>query len=152
MVILVSACLLGIPTRYDGGHSCHAGVMSLSKKHVLIPVCPEQLGGLPTPRPPCELTGGCVVDQAGTDKTAAFVSGAEAAMRIYKLCGCEAVILKARSPSCGKGLIYDGSFSGKLTKGSGVFSDLLEKTGCTVYTEDELDTLLQTFVKGSSPG
>lgn len=152
MVILVSACLLGLPTRYDGGHSCHAGVMSLSKKHLLIPVCPEQLGGLPTPRPPCERTGGLVFDQLGTDKTAAFVSGAEAALKIYKLCGCEAAVLKARSPSCGKGLVYDGSFLGKLTNGNGVFTDLLEINACPVYTEDEIDMLLQTLKEDGTPG
>ncbi len=143
MVILVSACLLGLFTRYDGMQSKNQQVLDILKEHTLVPVCPEQLGGLPTPRPPCEIINGRVIDKNGEDRTAAFVSGAQAACEIYKICDCEAAILKARSPSCGKGQVYDGSFTGQLIKGDGVTARQLMKLAYPVYTEEELPQLAQ---------
>jgi uncharacterized protein YbbK (DUF523 family) len=141
MRFLVSACLLGLHTRYDGGNARNEAVLRLMEKHEPVPVCPEQLGGLPTPRLPCEIAGGQVKDAAGEDKTEAFERGADQALQIYRLCRCDAAILKARSPSCGKGLVYDGSFSKKTAPGNGVLAARMMEAGIAVYTEDELDTL-----------
>ncbi|MGI6725093.1 MAG: DUF523 domain-containing protein [Christensenellales bacterium] len=137
MRILVSACLIGLCTRYDGNHSQNANVLELSDRHTLVPVCPEQLGGLPTPRPPCEVRLGKVMSRDGKEKTAEFVSGAQQALLVYKTAGCQAAILKARSPSCGKGPIYDGSFTGRLTDGQGVLSKMLNELSIPVYDEEE---------------
>ena len=141
MRILVSACLLGLNTRYDGRDSRDPAVLALAARHSLVPVCPEQLGGLPTPRPPCEIRSGRVVSCQGQDLTDAFEQGARLAMETLRLCGCEAAVLKARSPSCGKGLVYDGSFTGRLTAGNGVLAGALLRQGIPVYTEAELDSL-----------
>lgn len=142
MTILVSACLLGLCTRYDGGAKAHEGVLRLAEKHTLVPVCPEQLGGLATPRPPAEIQkDGRIVNKEGLDVSAPFHLGAELALSICRLSRCEAAILKARSPSCGLGMVYDGSFSGTLTKGSGVFAALCIENGIRVYTEESLPAL-----------
>ena len=122
MRILVSACLMGLSTRYDGGHCENEELKSLGTRHTLNPVCPEQLGGLPTPRVPCERVGEAILSKDGADHTAAFNRGAAEAFKLYKLSGCAAAVLKARSPSCGKGPIYDGSFTGKLTDRAGVYA------------------------------
>lgn len=138
MRILCSACLLGARCRYDGQGKPTQRVIELLKNHEMIPVCPEQLGGLPTPRPPCEMQGdGCILSRPGDDKTAEFARGAEEALMLLRLTGCEAALLKARSPSCGKGMIYDGSFSGTLKPGNGVFAQKLVNEGIPVYTEED---------------
>lgn len=138
MKLLVSACLLGLCTRYDGGGKPCPRVMALLPRHTLIPVCPEQLGGLPTPRPPAEIQpGGQVVNTLGQDVTKAFEQGARMALDIAQLVGCEAAILKARSPSCGKGQVYDGSFSSRLTAGNGLFAALCAEHHLPCYTEEE---------------
>ena len=141
MRILVSACLLGLNTRYDGLNSLHGEVLRLADKHILIPVCPEQLGGLTTPRTQCEIRGGRVIDKNGRDMTEAFQSGAEQALAVYQLCGCSAAVLKRYSPSCGKGLVYDGTFQGKLQQGSGLFADTLLSAGVSIYGEDEANQI-----------
>jgi uncharacterized protein YbbK (DUF523 family) len=134
--LLCSACLLGVSCRYDGRSKLASEVNALLKRHELIPVCPEQLGGLPTPRPPCEIRDAIVISRDGQYKTEAFKRGAEEALRLYHLFGCQAAILKSRSPSCGKGLIYDGTFSGTLISGNGVFAQMLLDEGIAVYTEE----------------
>ena len=139
--ILVSACLLGVNCRYKGDGKRNEKILELGKKHTLIPVCPEQLGGLPTPREPAEQQGGRVINKAGQDVTQAYRSGAEAALYIAKLNNVKFAVLKSRSPSCGSGMIYDGSFSGKLIGGDGVCAALLKQNGICVFTEDELDRL-----------
>ena len=136
--ILVSACLLGLRCRYNAEPVANERVLALAKTHTLIPVCPEQLGGLSTPRPPAERLGERVVSNDGTDVTSAFVRGAEETLLLARTLGCKTAILKARSPSCGHGRIYDGSFSGTLIPGSGVTAELLAKNGIRVFTEDEL--------------
>lgn len=143
MKLLISACLLGIPCRYDGASKAHPLIGALAERHQLVPVCPEQLGGLSTPRPPAERRGELVVNREGCDVTGAYRRGAEAALRIGALLGCEAAVLKERSPSCGRGRIYDGSFSGVLTAGDGVTAALLEAHGLRVYGESELQELLK---------
>lgn len=143
MRILVSACLLGLCTRYDGQSKGEDSVLALAKHHVLIPVCPEQLGGLPTPRPPAEMQkDGGVINQQGQDVTEAFQRGARMALDIARLTGCEAAILKARSPSCGLGQVYDGSFSGTLSPGNGVFAALCLQSDLPVYTEENVHRLM----------
>jgi len=139
--ILVSACLLGIRCKYDGGHNLDPKVTSLMKdpEICLIPVCPEQLGGLPTPRDPSECLGGKVVQSTGNDVTDAFEKGAEEALRVAKLYGCETAILKARSPSCGFGQIYDGTFTRTLTAGMGKTAEKLACAGIQILTERTLD-------------
>lgn len=141
MTILVSACLLGCPCRYDGKSKPNTGVLALLEQHTLIPVCPEQMGGLATPRPPAECKCGGVFTQAGTDVTVQYRRGAEEALRLAALYGCTCAILKERSPSCGSGEIYDGSFSRTLVDGDGVTAALLKQHGIAVYSESEVANL-----------
>ena len=138
MRLLVSACLLGVCCRYDGASKPDENVLALVREHTLIPVCPEQLGGLPTPRCPCERQGGRVVSREGDDRTAAYARGAAEALRLCRLFACGAAVLKARSPSCGSGTIYDGTFTGTLTGGDGVTAELFKREGIPVYTEQDL--------------
>lgn len=142
MKILISACLLGACCRYDGASKAHPLVAELAKRHTLVPVCPEQLGGLPTPRPPAERQGDRVATQAG-DVTAQYRRGAKEALRLYQLLDCEAAVLKERSPSCGKGLVYDGTFTGTLIEGDGVTAELLAGQGIPVYGESRIEELLK---------
>ena len=138
MRILCSACLLGARCRYDGQGKSSQRVMALLNDHELVPVCPEQLGGLPTPRKPCEMQeDGRVRNKQGDDQSAGFTRGAEEALMLFKLTGCEAALLKARSPSCGRGMIYDGSFSGTLKPGNGVFAQRLVNESVPVFTEED---------------
>lgn len=141
--ILVSACLLGVPCRYDGSGAADARVLALAKRYHLIPACPEQLGGLPTPRPPAERHDTRVLSRDERDFTAAFARGAEETLRLARLFSCRIAILKANSPSCGSGQIYDGCFRGRLIPGDGITAALLKKEGLTVLSEkDDLSSLL----------
>ena len=142
MKLLVSACLLGVGCRYDGGHNQLPQLKELLKTHTCIPICPEQLGGLPTPREPSERRADAVVSRSGADVTAQFRRGAEQALHLARLYGCKAAVLKERSPSCGSGEVYDGTFSGRLTPGDGVTAALLKANGIAVYGESDLDALL----------
>ena len=137
MNILVSACLLGVNCKYSGKNNRNENVLRLAEKHTLIPVCPEQLGGLPTPRYPSEIRGGRVINNIGEDVTAYYEKGAGEALNIAKLFGCERAVLKARSPECGSKEIYDGTFSGKLVDGNGVFATMLKAREIDVITEKE---------------
>ena len=141
MTILVSACLLGCPCRYDGKSKPNDGVLALMEHHTLIPVCPEQMGGLATPRPPAERKGDGVFTENDTDVTTQYRRGAEEALRLARLYGCTCAILKERSPSCGSGQIYDGSFSRTLIEGDGVTAALLKQNGIAVYGESEVAEL-----------
>ena len=139
MRILISACLLGLCCRYDGGSKPCGEALALSEKYELIPVCPEQLGGLPTPRPPCERVGDRVMSSQGADRTAEYGRGAQQAWQLYQTMRCDCALLKARSPMCGNRQVYDGTFSGTLRDGSGVLAELLMQNGVTVYSEEDLD-------------
>ena len=141
-MILVSACLLGCACRYDGQSKPNPLAQELARRGLAVPVCPEQLGGLPTPRKPSERRGERVVMNDGRDVTAEYRRGAEEALRLARLYGCKAAVLKERSPSCGSGNIYDGTFSGCLTPGDGVTAALLKENGITVYGESEIEMLL----------
>ena len=140
MRILVSACLLGVCCRYDGQSKACPAALELLKHHELIPICPEQLGGLPTPRPPAEIQGNRVISREGVDVTTQYLQGAEEAARLYRLLHCDCAVLKARSPSCGCGEIYDGSFSGALVPGDGITAQALKRRGVRVLTEETLTT------------
>ena len=133
---MVSACLAGTPCRYDGRSNLRPEIAELVRRGEAVPVCPEVLGGLPTPRTPSEQKDGRVVSATGEDVTEAFASGAEAALYIAEEYGCCAAVLKARSPSCGCGRIYDGTFSRTLVDGDGLFAALLRKKGFQLFTEE----------------
>ena len=142
MKVVISACLLGVRCRYDGGDSRNETAIKQKETYQLIPVCPEEAGGLSTPRPPAEIVGGTgddvldgkakVMTVEGTDVTAAYLKGAYHALKVAQSHGATQVILKARSPSCGCGDIYDGTFSGTLTTGDGVTTALLKRHGIVV--------------------
>lgn len=138
---VISACLAGEPCRYDGGCSPCPAVQRLIRAGQALPVCPETLGGLPTPRVPSEIRGGRVVAKDGTDVTDAFTRGAEEALRLAQENGCTAAILKARSPSCGSGEIYDGTFTGTRVSGEGVFARMAREAGLEIWNEE-------TFTEG----
>ena len=144
MKILISACLLGCACRYDGGSKPHPAAVSLAERHELVAVCPEQLGGLPTPRPPAERVGERVLTQAGGDVTENYRRGAEQALVLCKLNGCEAAVLKEKSPSCGCGAVYDGTFTGTLNAGDGVTAEVLKAAGIPVYGEGRIGELIES--------
>lgn len=134
---IVSACLVGIPCRWDATGKEHDAIRVLVNEGKAISVCPEQLGGLPTPRVPAEQVGDRVVTQEGVDVTDAYTRGALKALHVAHLYGCTEAILKARSPACGCGQIYDGTFSQTLMQGDGVFTVLLKKYDIRVITDEE---------------
>lgn len=136
MRLAVSACLLGEPVRYDGGSKPCAEVIELTKKNQVCPVCPERAAGLSCPRPPAEQVGERVLLKGGTDVTRAFADGARAECAAAQRAEVPLAVLKAKSPSCGVGLVYDGTYTGTLTAGMGVCARLLAKEGICVVTED----------------
>lgn len=171
MIYLVSACLLGENCKYNGGNNRNQAVLDFcalarEKGNEIIPVCPERMGGLSSPRPPCEIRGGSgeevlagrarVVNDREEDLTEAFLLGAEKTLATaleeterYYLSSIQAgaqsvgpmpvqAVLKARSPSCGKAAVYDGTFSGTIKEGNGVAAALLLKNGIPVITEEEI--------------
>jgi len=135
---ICSACLLGVNCRWDGKNKPNEKILELSKKEILIPVCPEQLGGLPTPREPSEQKLEKVFTKSGKDVTKNFIKGAEEVLRIAKLLNIKEAILKQKSPSCGSGQIYDGTFSDNLIEGDGVTASLLKNNGIKVISEEEI--------------
>lgn len=137
-VFLCSACLLGIKCRYDGKSRPNKKILKLAKREILIPICPEQLGGLSTPRERAEKKGKKIITESGKDLTKNFKKGAKEVLKLAKIFGAQKAILKQKSPSCGCGLIYDGSFSGKLIEGDGVCASLLKKAGIKVVSENDL--------------
>ncbi len=141
MKILVSACLLGINSRYCGGGCLNEKIASLIGNHNLIPVCPEQLGGLPTPREPDEIREGRVFEKNGKENTDNFQKGAEETLRLALLLKADMAILKQNSPSCGSSMIYDGTFSSKKIPGSGITASLLIKNGIRVISEEDIAEL-----------
>ena len=142
-MILISACLLGCACRYDGQSKAHPLAQELARRRLAVPVCPEQLGGLSTPRAPSEQREGRVVSAAGAAVTAQYRRGAEEALRLAALYGCTTAVLKERSPSCGSGQIYDGTFGGTLTEGWGTAAALLRSNGIRVLGESALEQILR---------
>ena len=142
MRILVSACLLGVGCRYDGQSNQLPQLEQLMKKHTCIPVCPEIFGGLPTPRVPAERQGNKVITRDGQDVTENFIRGTAEVLRLADLYHCKAALLKERSPSCGSGQIYDGTFTKTLVEGDGLTAQMLKKKGITVYGESQIQELV----------
>lgn len=159
-MIIVSACLCGVDCKYSGGNNLNEEALEIFKQGKAVLVCPEQLGGLSTPRMPCEIAGGTGADvldgkcrvlgsDGEYDVTDRFVKGAEETLKIARGCGAELAVLKSRSPSCGYGIIYDGSFTGTRITGNGVTAELLERNGIRIVTEVELDRIdIGRFIKG----
>ena len=154
-MILISACLLGRPVRYDGGHCLDQALMPLLDQGLALAVCPEQLGGLPTPRLAAEIIGGdgadvlagraWVCDASGADVSKAYIDGAHRALALVQQQGAMAVILKANSPSCGSRTIYDGRFQACLKAGMGVTAALLHEHGVVVCDETDVAAALNTL-------
>ncbi|MDQ0455027.1 uncharacterized protein YbbK (DUF523 family) [Rhizobium paknamense] len=152
--ILVSACLLGLPVRYDGKGKAldHALMDRWREEGRLVAFCPEEAGGLPTPRPPAEIEGGKtgddvldgrarVLEKTGRDVTAEFIAGADLAFREARLQSCRFALLIDGSPSCGAGFLYDGFFSGTRHPGFGVTAARLSRAGIHVFTQTEIEAL-----------
>ena len=139
--ILVSACFLEKGYKYDGGDNFNENIIKLQEKYEFVLICPEVFGGLTTPRLPSEIVGNKVLNNVNDDVTEAFHKGALKALELAKLHGCKKAILKAKSPSCGKGVIYDGTFNHMKVNGNGVACQLLLDNGISVFTEDELEKL-----------
>ena len=145
--LLISSCLLGFPCRYDGRSKPVHLPKELTDSFELIPVCPEVLGGLPTPRPPAEIVSRSagaikVVNSEGADVTENYLAGAIKALEIAKANGCSCALLKEKSPSCSGAKVYDGTFSRTLTDGDGVTAALLKSHGIEVFGESEVEKLL----------
>lgn len=146
--VLVSACLAGRACAYDGSHRAHPEILDLVRAGRAVLVCPEEEGGLPTPRPAAEIEGGRgddvldgtarVLTTSGEDVTDVYLEGARVAAERASAEGCTAAILKAHSPACGCGAVYDGTFSGKLTEGDGVTASTLRRAGIELWTEETL--------------
>ena len=143
--LLISACLLGFCCKYDDGtNSLPADtIAALREQYELIPVCPETAGGLPIPRAPSERRGGRVLSREGNDVTDEYEKGALLALALAERFGCRRALLKERSPSCGAGEIYDGSFSHTRVPGDGVAAEALRRAGLTLFGESELDKLIK---------
>ena len=140
--LAVSACLLGENCKYSGGNNLLPGIEELRARCDLVPICPETWGGLTAPRPPAERVGDRVLDREGRDVTAAFEAGARRALEAVLENGCRRALLKERSPSCGAGTIYDGTFTGRTVPGDGLAAALLRAHGIRLYGESELSALL----------
>lgn len=145
-MIIVSACLVGTYCRWDGQNNLREEIQKLVAEGRAVPVCPEQLGGLPTPRPPAEIVGGDgrdvldgrakVINKFGEEVTKQFIKGAKRVLKIAKSLKAKRAILKAKSTSCGLGQIYDGKFSHKLKRGEGVTCAILRRAGIEVITDE----------------
>ncbi len=142
MNILISACLMGINCRYNGKSEIVKELEELKNKYNLIPVCPEIYGGLKTPRNPAERVNDKVLTNNGEDVTEEYTKGAEEILKLAKFYDCKYAILKERSPSCGFGRIYDGTFSKTTIDGNGVTADLLAKNGVKIIGESKIQELL----------
>ena len=134
--ILVSACLIGKPCRYDGRHQLREEVTVLHEEGMTVAVCPEEMGGLPTPRTPAERQGDKVVDKNGVDVTAQYEDGANKALEVALKHGVKEAMLKSKSPMCGCSRIYDGTFTGQTKEGHGVFAEKLLAAGIEIEVID----------------
>ena len=142
--LLISACFLGKNCKYSGGNNALPPELlaRLREKYHLVPVCPETAGGLPIPREPSERLGAVIIGRSGRDVTAEFEKGAETALRLARRFGCKKALLKERSPSCGSGTIYDGSFTGTVVPGDGDAAEKLRAAGVALFGESEVEKLI----------
>ena len=146
--VLMSACLLGVNCRYTGDGKRLEGLERLMELAEIFPVCPEVMGGLTTPRTPAERVGDKVIAKDGTDVTFQYHRGAMESLYLAKLFSAEYALMKERSPSCGYGVIYDGSFTGGFKPGNGTASELLSKNGIQIYGESRFEELIEELKKG----
>lgn len=152
---MISACLIGVNCKYSGTNNLSSDVMNILDKYDFLPICPEQLGGLPTPREPSEIFNcsaaevldgmGKIVNNKGIDCTEGFIKGGKEILYIAKKFNIKYAILKANSPSCGNQKVYDGSFSGNLILGRGITAELLIRNGIKVYNEKELSKFQREY-------
>lgn len=153
---IVSACLAGVKCRYDGNDSRMDQVVEMVRRGIALPLCPEMLGGLPSPRACCEIITNeegkeRVITEEGEDLTDLFLSGAEKACEIAGIIGARSAILKFRSPSCGYGIIYDGTFTGARKEGKGIAASMLEKSGIRIITENQVE-LIDEIISSETRG
>ena len=141
--LLISACLLGENCKYSGGNNYEPLTEALGERFELVPVCPERLGGLTSPREPAERVGERVLSRTGEDWTVAFYLGAERTLEIARREGISQAVLKERSPSCGCGAVYDGTFTGTVVPGDGVAAELLKRHGVHIRGESQIEELLK---------
>lgn len=141
-MIVISACLMGVPCRYDGSGVERPDIVRALRGRDILSICPERLAGLPTPRVPCEIVNGAVLGRDGVDRTDSFRRGTSLALE--RLSGVDDIValLKEKSPSCGSSMIYDGSFSGRLIKGSGLFASALMALGVSIFSEESFEDFL----------
>lgn len=149
--VIVSSCLAGHFCRYDGGSKPHPVIVALCRKGLAIPVCPESLSGLPVPRPACEQVNNRAILRDGSDVTEELLKGAHLALQKARQSGADIAILKSKSPSCGIGEIYDGTFSGRLAPGMGFFASLLAQAGLELYSENNFPTHLSRMAARDEP-
>lgn len=145
--VLISMCLCGINCRYDGKSTLLESLSNVDKLVNIIPICPEIIGGLPTPRAPVEIINGKAINNLGEDKTANFEKGANEVIKLVKQFNVKYAVLKENSPSCGVNYIYDGTFTGSKISGSGITTNLLKELGVNVYSENEIDELIKRIEK-----
>jgi uncharacterized protein YbbK (DUF523 family) len=141
--LLVSACLAGIPCRYDGKSQPIQAIVDAVRRGEMIPICPEVEGGLSTPRIPCERRGNRVINRVGEDKTEAFMKGAQRAWERYQQEGCCAALLQSRSPSCGVTHRYDGTFQNRLIVGQGITAELLQQQGVPLFEDTQWEAAME---------
>ena len=134
MKIGVSACLLGRNCKYNGKSNYNSSLCKLLEGHEIIPICPETMGGLSTPRTPCEIIDGKVISKTGTDCTYEYTKGSQIAYDLVK--DCDLIILQKRSPSCSNSQIYDGTFSGTLISGKGIFAEMVNDLKIPILEAD----------------
>ncbi len=136
-MILISMCLLGVECKYNGKSNHNPEIINFLKENNIcfIPICPEQLGGLPTPRPCAEIRNGKVYNIYNEDKTENFLKGAKETLKLVKEFNIKLAILKSKSPSCGYGKIYDGTFKGILIDGNGITAEILKENGVKIFNE-----------------
>lgn len=137
-MIIVSACLAGVNCRFDGGNKANKKVIELVRKGKAIPICPEQLAGMTTPREAHEIKGARVVNKKGNNRTKAFQRGAKETLRIAKTFRVKEAIMKNKSPSCGCGKVFDGSFTGTLIEGDGITTRLLKENEIKIKSDEEV--------------
>lgn len=144
--LLISACLMGAACKYSGGNNALDGekLAKLREEYIFIPVCPEFAGGLPVPRDPGERQGSLVVSNKGREVTAEYEKGANTALALCRRFDCRKALLKEKSPSCGSGEIYDGSFTGTVVPGYGVAAEKLRDAGIEIFGETEMEKLIKT--------
>jgi len=142
MNVLISACLIGICCRYDGTSAGCLLPSELHSRYGLLPFCPEVCAGLPTPRDSVELRNGQALTQNAVNLTAVFEEGARKGLALYQSQNCHAAILKSKSPSCGYGTLYDGTFTRRLTEGNGIFADLLASHNVPIFNETQLQNCM----------